>query len=78
VVGITYDSSATKAQLLIAEILKDHPAVLDAPEPLVLVDELGAATINLRITYWSIGRPIRRLKINSALMRLQPSKLQSI
>ena len=47
-VGIGYESSASKAQKLITEVLREHPAVLDAPEPLVLVEELGAATVNLR------------------------------
>ena len=70
VVGIGYDSSAAKAQMLIAEILEDHPAVLDAPEPLVLVDELGAATVNLRVIYWFDSATYSPAKINSALLRL--------
>jgi small-conductance mechanosensitive channel len=70
VIGIAYDSSATRAQVLIADILKEHPAVLDAPEPLVLVDELGAATVNLRVTYWFDSATYSPAKINSALMRL--------
>ncbi len=70
VVGIAYDSSATRAQALIADVLKEHPAVLDAPEPLVLVDELGAATVNLRVTYWFDSATYSPAKINSALMRL--------
>ena len=70
VVGIAYDSSATRAQTLIADVLKQHPAVLDAPEPLVLVDELGAATVNLRVTYWFDSATYSPAKINSALMRL--------
>jgi small conductance mechanosensitive channel len=70
VVGIAYDSSATRAQSLIADILKEHPAVLNAPEPLVLVDELGAATVNLRVTYWFDSATYSPAKINSALMRL--------
>lgn len=32
-VGIGYDSSAAKAQILISEVLREHPAVLDMPEP---------------------------------------------
>ena len=70
VVGIGYDSSATKAQTLITEILRQHPAVLDEPEPLVLVDELGDATVNLRVTYWFDSTTYSPAKINSALLRL--------
>ncbi|MEX1147976.1 MAG: mechanosensitive ion channel domain-containing protein, partial [Sphingomonadales bacterium] len=68
-VGIGYDSSAAKAQVLIAEVLKEHPAVLDAPEPLVLVEELGAATVNLRVYYWFESATYSPNKINSALLR---------
>ena len=69
-VGIAYNSSATQAQTLIAGVLKQHPAVLDVPEPLVLVDELGAATVNLCVTYWFDSATYSPAKINSALMRL--------
>ena len=75
VIGIAYDSSATRAQVLIAGILKEHPAVLDVPEPLVLVDELGAATVNLRVTYWFDSATYSPAKINSALMRLTKNRL---
>jgi small-conductance mechanosensitive channel len=70
VVGIAYDSSAAKAQTIIAGVLNDHPAVLDAPEPLVLVDELGAASVNLRVFYWFDTAAYSPAKINSAVLRL--------
>ena len=68
-VGIGYDSSAALAQKLIFEVLHAHPAVLDAPEPLVLVEELGAATVNLRVNYWFDSGTHSPAKINSALLR---------
>ena len=41
-------------------MLQDHPAVMDDPEPLVLVESLGAATVNLRIYFWvDIARYLR-------------------
>jgi small-conductance mechanosensitive channel len=75
VVGIGYDSSAAKAQSIIANVLKEHPAVLDAPEPLVLVDELGAASVNLRVFYWFDSAVYSPAKINSAILRLSKSAL---
>ncbi len=75
VVGIGYDSSAAKAQALIAEVLKEHPAVLNVPEPLVLVDELGAATVNLRVFYWFDTATYSPAKINSAILRLSKNAL---
>lgn len=68
-VGIGYDSSAARAQVLIAEVLRAHPAVLEKPEPLVLVEGLGAATVNLRIYYWFDSAIYSPYKINSALLR---------
>jgi small-conductance mechanosensitive channel len=68
-VGIAYDSSAAKAQALIAGVLREHPAVLETPEPLVLVEELGPATVNLRIYYWFDSATYSPYKINSALLR---------
>jgi small-conductance mechanosensitive channel len=74
-VGIGYDSSVAQAQMLISGILKEHPAVLDQPEPLVLVDELGAATVNLRVSYWFDSRTYSPAKANSALLRLTKNVL---
>ncbi|WP_297105526.1 mechanosensitive ion channel family protein [uncultured Devosia sp.] len=68
-VGIGYDSSVAHAQMLISGILRQHPAVLNRPEPLVLVDELGAATVNLRVQYWFDSRTYSPAKTNSALLR---------
>jgi small-conductance mechanosensitive channel len=75
VVGISYDSSTAKAQSLIDDILRRHPAVLDTPEPVVLVEELGAATVNLRAYYWFDSATYSPAKINSALLRLTMNAL---
>jgi small conductance mechanosensitive channel len=74
-VGIGYDSPTTKAQTLIADVLRQHPAVLETPEPLVLVEELGSATVNLRIYYWFASAVYSPDKINSALLRLSKDAL---
>lgn len=74
-VGISYDSPTTTAQTLIAKVLNQHPAVLKAPEPLVLVEELGAASVNLRIFYWFTSKTYHPAKTNSALLRLTKDAL---
>jgi small conductance mechanosensitive channel len=74
-VGIGYDSSADKAQSLIRDVLERHPAVLRDPEPLVLVNELGAATVNLKARYWFDSGTYAPDKINSALMRISKTVL---
>jgi small-conductance mechanosensitive channel len=74
-VGIGYESSTAAAQAIIDRILRAHPAVLDEPEPLVLVDALGDATVNLRIYYWFDSATFAPNKINSALLRLSKDAL---
>jgi small-conductance mechanosensitive channel len=76
-VGIGYGSSTIKAQALIADLLAQHPAVLKTPAPLVLVEELGAATVNLRIYYWFASAAYSPEKISSSLMRLTKNALLS-
>jgi small-conductance mechanosensitive channel len=74
-VGIGYGSSTINAQSLIADVLREHPAVLKTPEPLVLVEELGSATVNLRIYYWFASATYSPEKISSSLMRLTKNAL---
>ena len=51
-VGIGYGDSINEAQSVAYEVLRNHPAVVDEPESLVLVDSLCAATVNLSILFW--------------------------
>lgn len=51
------------------KILRDHAAVLDEPEPMVLVDSLGASMINLKLYFWIDGHKYSVPKIKSAIMR---------
>ncbi len=69
-VGIGYDDSINDAQEIARKVLADHPAVLNDPEPSVLVDSLGRATINLRVYFWLNGREHSWLKVRSSVIRL--------
>ena len=69
-VGVGYDASIAEAQTVIADVLRDHGAVMADPEPYVLVDALGASTVNLRGYYWFNGHEYSLLKVRSALLRL--------
>lgn len=70
IVGIGYDDSINDAQEIARKVLADHPAVLNDPEPLVLADNLGRATINLRVYFWLNGREHSWLKVRSSVIRL--------
>lgn len=69
-VGIGYDASIGHAQEIIVEVLKTHVAVLNEPEPLVLVDDLAASTVNLTVFYWFDSTVYSPVKIRSSLLRL--------
>lgn len=76
-VGIGYDADIPLAQETVLRVLQDHSAVLDDPKPNVLVENLGAATVNLRVYYWINGETHSILKVNSAMMRLALRALES-
>lgn len=68
-VGIGYDASIAAAQKIGMRVMCAHPAVIQEPEPLVLVEKLGTATVNLRFYYWINARDYNVLKVQSAVMR---------
>lgn len=69
-VGIGYDASIGDAQRLIVEVLRGHDAILNEPPPMVLVDALGAATINLKAHFWIDGRTLSPHRVRSSALRL--------
>ncbi len=70
VIGIGYDDSITEAQEVARRVLANHPAVLNDPEPSVLVEDLGTSTVNLRVFFWLNGREHSWLKVRSSVIRL--------
>jgi small conductance mechanosensitive channel len=77
VVGIGYGDSISAAQELALKVLQDHPAVLDEPEPWVLVESLGASTVNLRIFFWLDGTQYSWQKVKSSIIRLVKRAFQA-
>jgi small conductance mechanosensitive channel len=76
-IGIGYDDSINEAQEIAQKVLVDHPAVLREPEPSVLVDSLGASTVNLRVYFWLNGREHSWLKVRSSVIRQVKSAFQN-
>ncbi len=70
IVGIGYDDSIPFAQEVALKVLVDHPAVLHEPEPLVLVENLGPSTVNLRVYFWLDGSLHSWGKVKSSVIRL--------
>jgi len=69
IVGIGYEDSITFAQEVALKVLAEHPAVLNEPEPLVLVENLGPSTVNLRVYFWLDGGRHSWLKVKSSVIR---------
>lgn len=69
-VGIGYDDGIARAQQIAVDTISAHPAVLADPAPQVLVDNLGAATVNLEIYFWVNGVKNSTSKVKSAVIRL--------
>ncbi|TVQ55238.1 MAG: BON domain-containing protein [Phycisphaerales bacterium] len=76
-VGIGYSDSIECAQEIARTVLADHPAILNDPEPWVLVDGLSAATVNLRIYFWVNGHEHSIFKVRSSVIRLVKRAFQN-
>lgn len=76
-VGIGYENRIARAQEVALKALADHPAVLKEPEPWVLADSLGPATVNLRVYFWLDGQVHSWLKVRSSVIRLVKRAFQT-
>ncbi len=69
-VGIGYDDDINLARSIIIKTLKKmQPMVLDNPEWIVAVDNLGSATVNLNIYFWFDAVNISVIKIKSLVIQ---------
>lgn len=75
-IGIGYECDIANAQEIALNVLKNHPAVLNDPEPWVLVNNLGKSTINLQIYFWLNGFKHSWLKVRSSVIRLTKKSFQ--
>ncbi|MEZ5964563.1 MAG: mechanosensitive ion channel family protein [Planctomycetota bacterium] len=70
VVGVGYDVAHADVQRLILDVVRAQDAVLAEPEPLVLVDELAAAAVRLRVYFWVNGTKHSAIKVRSSVQRV--------
>ncbi len=69
VVGIGYDASIEGAQAIVRGVLREQEGVASDPEPWVIVETLGSATVNLRTYFWVDTSRFNGQKIRSAVIR---------
>lgn len=69
-VGIGYDDDICKARSVILNTLKKlQPAILEDPESMVAVDNLGASTVNLNVYFWFDAINVSLIKIKSLVIQ---------
>lgn len=69
IIGIGYDVAIGYAQQIGLDVLQAHPAVINEPEPQLLVDSLGSSTVNLIFYFWIDGHKHALNKVSSSLMK---------
>ena len=77
IVGIGYDDSISQAQEIALKVCHEHPAVLDDPEPWILVEELAESTVNLHVFFWLDGSEYHWRKVRSSVIRLVKRAFQN-
>ncbi len=71
VFGISYDDDIEKAEKVLHEIVRAHDAVLDEPEPMIRLHELGDSSVNFIVrpwvktedywdTYWDLTKAVKQ------------------
>lgn len=69
-IGVGYIDSPSDAQAVCFQVLKDHDAVLEDPEPLVLIEELAASTVDIRVYFWVDVSKHSGAKVRSSITRM--------
>ncbi|MCU0715436.1 MAG: mechanosensitive ion channel [Pirellula sp.] len=75
-IGIGYDDSISHVQQVILNVLQDHEAVLNHPEPMVLADTFATSSVNLRCYAWIDTSKHSALRVRSSLLRLIKQAIQ--
>ena len=68
--GISYGDDIEKAERIFSDIVKEHEKVLDSPEPMIHLHELGDSSVNFIVrpwvrtddyweVYWDITRTVK-------------------
>ncbi len=53
-VGVAYKEDVTRVKAILMDIAKDHPHVLDEPEPLVLFQNFGDSALEFLFAVWCV------------------------
>ncbi|NJN73555.1 MAG: mechanosensitive ion channel family protein [Limnothrix sp. RL_2_0] len=77
VVGVDYDADLSHVKEVIASALGSIPELEVEPAPQILVEELGASTVNLKVRFWVNSRQQSFLQVTSTVTQLIKEQLQA-
>jgi small-conductance mechanosensitive channel len=70
-VGIGYEDNIEDVKsIILSELSAQKNIVLNQPQPLVAVDELGASTVNLKVYFWIDAERSSSVKVKSHIINL--------
>ncbi len=61
-IGIAYKEDIAQARRVLLNLVKDDIRILEQPEPVVLVTELGGSSVNLQLRFW-IEDPMEKFSL---------------
>ncbi|UAJ74213.1 mechanosensitive ion channel family protein [Synechocystis sp. PCC 7339] len=76
-VGVDYDSDLNQVKTLIEEVFRSIEGIQLEPAPMILVHELAASTINLKVRFWVDSRQQSFLQVTSTVTQAVKEKLAS-
>ena len=53
IAGVSYGSDPHKVKSLFEKILREHPDIIQEPEPRVLFNDLGSSSLDFRLLFWT-------------------------
>jgi small-conductance mechanosensitive channel len=68
-IGIGYDDNIATAQRIAIEAVRATPGVLEEPTPNVVVEELAASTVTLKVLFWMNSLRADYVRVGSACMQ---------
>jgi small conductance mechanosensitive channel len=68
-IGIGYDDDIATAQRIAIEAVRATPGVLEEPAPNVVVEELAASTVTLKVLFWMNSLRADYVRVGSACMK---------
>ena len=77
IVGVDYDADLSRVRQIIAEALMQVEGLELDPPPLVLVQELSASTVNLKVRFWVNSRQQSFLQVTSTVTQVIKEQLQA-